>query len=197
MFTRGNDGLARLATPYKEARFDVTTRLEPHELQTKELASIVHRIVDLEGPIHEDEVVNRIRNLWGFGRAGTRIQDAVARAIRSVLVTKRCVREDGFLVVPGAAIPLRNREGVSSPSLRKPEMLPPSELRAAILAVIDAGHGAMTKEIHSAVARILGFKTTGAQLRAAIETQKSKLMRQHQIEDVSGMLKRVETKASP
>src|SRR2546428_350389 len=134
---RGSFPAARAGSPYTEARFDVPTRVESHELRTKDLASIVVRIVELEGPIHEDEIVNRVRDLWGFGRAGARIQDAVAKAIRSVLVTKRCAREDGFLTILDAPVRVRNRESVSS-STRKPEMLPPTELRAAILFVIDA-----------------------------------------------------------
>ena len=55
--------LAGLTVPYREARFDVPSRQEPHELQTKALAEIIFRIVQIEGPIHEDEVVNRVRDL--------------------------------------------------------------------------------------------------------------------------------------
>ena len=191
-----NKGLTALTIPYKEARCEVPVRIEPHELQTKDLAAIVVRIVEQEGPIHEDEVVNRVRDLWGFGRAGTRIQDAVMKAVRSVLVTKRCVREDGFLLIPNAPVPVRNRETVSSASLRKPEMLPPAELRAAILAVIDAGHGATKQEIPTAVARMLGFKATGAQLRSVIEAQIKKLGREESIGEFNGMLQRIDKPAS-
>lgn len=187
-----SNGLAELTTPYKEVRLEVPARVEPHELQTKDLASIVACIVEQEGPIHEDEILNRVRDLWGFGRAGTRIQDAVAKAIRSVLVTKRCTREDGFLIVPNATILVRNRESVSSSTLRKPEMLPPSEVRAAILAVIDAGHGAMKQEIPTAVARMFGFKATGAQLRSVIEAQANRLIRQEDIAQINGMLQRID-----
>ena len=152
------------------------------------------RIVEIEGPVHEDEVVTRIRGLWKLGRAGTRIQDAVAKGIRSLLVTKRCVREDGFLMVPNAQVPVRNREAVTSGTLRKPDMLPPIELRSAILAIIDAGHGAMMQEIAPAVARMLGFRTTGVQLRSVIDAQRSKLIRKGEIEDVNGMLKHTQKK---
>lgn len=187
-----SNGLNALTTPYKEARCEVPSHIEPQDLETKKLAVIVERIVEQEGPIHEDEIVNRVRDLWGFSRAGSRIQDAVIKAVRSVLVTKRCSREDGFLIIPGHPVHVRNREAVSSANLRKPEMLPPAELRAAILAVIDAGHGATKLEIPSAVARMLGFKSTGSQLRAVIEAQRSKLLRQGAIEELNGMLNRVE-----
>ncbi len=183
-------GLCDLATSYNEANFAVPKQQEPHLVATKEMADIVLRIVQQEGPVHEDEVVARVRNLWGLGRAGSRVQDSVAKAVRSVLVTRACTREDGFLSIPGVPVPIRNRQDVSSPGLRKPDMLPPAEIRAAILSLIDAHHGATANEIPVAVARIFGFKSTGRQLRSTIAAQTAKLLRQAVIEESNGMLKR-------
>lgn len=185
-----DSSLANLAVHYQEARFEVPSRQEPHALQIKALAEIVLKIVQIEGPIHEDEVVNRVRDLWGYARAGSRIQGIVASGIRSLLVTGRCNREDGFLFLAGVPVSVRNRENVISPDLRKPEMIPHAELRVAILAVIDAGHGAARKEIPIAVARMLGFRNTSAQLRYAIESQIFKLVRQNTIVEINGMFKR-------
>lgn len=183
-------GLAALAVPYCEARFEVPAGAEPQDLPTRDLADVVARIVGLEGPVHEDEIVNRVRDLWGFGRAGSRIQDAVAKAVRSLLVARRCGRADGFLTVPGAPVPVRNRASVNSGNLRKPDLLPPAELRAAILAVIDLGHGARRDEIAGAVARMLGFRTTGSQLRAVIEAQRDRLLRRGDLVETNGLLRR-------
>jgi hypothetical protein len=69
-------------------------------------------------------------------------------------------------------------------------MISPAELRAAILAVIDAGHGAAKKEIVVTVARMLGFKNTSAQLRQVIGSLLSKLARQNAIAEANGMFKR-------
>ncbi len=191
-----NKSLAGLATPYQQAQFDVPSHVEPHLLAAGELAGIVQKIVEIEGPVHEDEVISRVRHLWGFSRAGARIQDAVAKSVRSLLVTKRCSREDGFLVLPGASIPIRNRELVSSPELRKPDMIPLVELRAGILALIDASHGAAKQEIPIAIARMLGFKNTSAQLRSLIESQIAGLARQGLIVETNGMFKRAPAKES-
>ena len=83
-----------------------------------------------------------------------------------------------------------------SPTLRKPDYLPPTEIRAAILAILDASHGAMRSEISPAVARLLGFQATSAQLKAVIESQIDKLVRAGKIEDVNGMLKVVPAQSS-
>ncbi len=179
--------------PYRQACFETATRLEPHELATKDLTAILLRIVECEGPIHENEIVNRVRDLWGFSRAGSRIQDAVAKAVRSLLATKQCKREEGFLTIPNAPVPIRNREAVSSADLRKPDIIAPVEFRAAILAVIEVGHGATKQEIPGAVARMLGFKNTSAQLRSIIESQANRLLRCGILVENNGMLKRAET----
>ena len=180
-----------LSIPYSEANFAVPKLKDPHAVATKEMADIVLRIVRQEGPIHEDEVVARVRDLWGLGRAGNRVQDSVAKAVRSVLVTRVCTRENGFLSLPGAPVPIRNRERVNSQSLRKPEMFPPAEIRAAILALIDAHYGATSREIPIAVARIFGFKSTSHQLRSTIDRQTTQLQQQAVIQENNGMLQRI------
>jgi very-short-patch-repair endonuclease len=189
IFEVDNRGVSRLSAPYSEASFHVPSKLDPHELYTKDMAAIVLRIVEHEGPIHEEEIVTRVRMLWGKGRAGSRIHDSVARAVRSLLTSKACVREEHCLAMLGCVARVRNRANVMSPTLRKPDHLPPTEIRAAILAILDASHGATRSEIPSAVARLLGFQATSAQLKTMIESQIGKLVRAGTLGDVNGMLK--------
>ena len=188
--TLDDDGLEKLAVPYVEANFAVPTRQEPHTLSLPVLVEIIQKIVQIEGPIHEDEVVNRFKALWGFARAGSRIQGTVRMGIGSMMSTGQYTNEDGFLSVNGATVVVRNRENVSSPDLRKPERIAPAELRAGILAVIDLGHGAAAKEIPTAVARMLGFKNTSQQLRYAVEGQIHKLAKNNSIIEANGLFKR-------
>jgi len=182
--------LSHLAVPYSEARFPVPAGKEPHELAPRELADIVHRIVELEGPIHEDEVVIRVRDLWGFARAGSRIQEAVAKAIRSILVAKRCVRVESFLMLPNSSPKVRNREAVRSSTLRKPGMLPPPELQSAILAVVDAAHGITTDELPVAVSQLFGLKSASGQFKSVLEAQKALLLKTGTLELNEQVLRR-------
>ncbi|MGI8782105.1 MAG: DUF3320 domain-containing protein [Acidobacteriota bacterium] len=185
---RSGADLTGSATPYCEANFEVPRGRDPHQLATSEMAQILLRIVNQEGPIHEDELVVRVRDLWDLGRAGGRIQEAVASGVSSLVVSGRCIREDGFLSIPGAPVVVRNRESASS-SLLKPERLPPAEIRAAILALIDANHGATQQEIPAAVANVLGFRRTSDQIRKAIDAQTVKLLQQGALCEINGLLK--------
>ena len=67
--------------------------------------------------------------------------------------------------------PVRNRSDVESQSLRKPELLPPVEIRAAILQVVNASFGVIPEEVIPVVARALGFATTSPTLRETIDRQ--------------------------
>ena len=140
------------------------------DTSTQAIATMVKEIVEVEGPIHQDEVVVRVRSVWGLQRAGTRIQDHVAKAIRAARMWGDIEREGKFLNVPGRAAHLRNRSSVASRSLRLPEMLPPAEIRAGIEDVIRENFGAREEEIASTVLRRLGYATTSANLRDVVQT---------------------------
>lgn len=174
--------------PYQVAAFAPPPGKEPHTLPPGEMADLLCRIVETEGPVHEDELVVRVKDLWGLQRVGTRIQEAVTKGIQALESTQRCTREDDCLDLPGRAVRVRNREAVAAPGLKKPNLLPPSEIGAAILALIDVAHGASRRELPTAVARTLGFKTTTVLLREAVERQIQKLEQQGEVSEQNGLL---------
>ena len=178
-----------LATPYVEASFPVARGTEPQQLTLKEMTQVLYKIVELEGPIHEEELITRVHDLWGKERTGGQIKDAVARATRSLLIGKRCIREDSCLRLPRAAVPIRDRRAATSPGLCTPRLLPGAEIRATIVALLRQHHGAAPDEIPAAAARVLGFKSTSPMLRAAIHAQINRLQSDKVITEMGGMLR--------
>ena len=178
-----------LSVPYTEARFDVPPGTAPHELTAADMADVLDRIVAVEGPIHEEELITRVRELWGLKRAGGRIEESVARGVRALVAGGRCRSEERFLSRPDAPVPVRNREAVRSAGLRRVESLPPQEIRAAIRAVITACHGASAQEMPGAVARLLGFRATSTAMREAILRQIGVLTAQGILREQSGRLR--------
>ena len=178
-----------LSVPYVEASFEVPTHLAPHELQTRQMADVLRRIVEVESPIHEDELVTRVRALWGLGRAGARIQESVARGVRALVGEGVCQQEENCLLLPGKAVGVRDREHVQSATLRKVDLLPPHEVRSAILAVVDAHYGASAREAANAVSRLLGFKATSGQFREAVNAQVETLKLSGLLEERDGLLR--------
>src|SRR3546814_15618473 len=79
--------------------------------------------------------------LWGLARAGSRIRGHVDRAL-GVAVRKGLIEGGPFYVWPSTPLVLRDSSVVTSPTLRKPEMLPTAEIRQAVLELITANYGA-------------------------------------------------------
>ncbi|MBX3746311.1 MAG: DUF3320 domain-containing protein [Verrucomicrobiae bacterium] len=188
-------GEARVAdevtVPYREANFAVSKR-RPNEIPVGDLTRVVLRIIREEGPIHEEEVVARVRDLWGLPKAGVTVQEAVSAALRSAEASKVLEWEGPFAAVAGAPVRIRNREAVVVPGVRRAERVPPAEVRAAILALVEAHHGAARDEVPVGVARWLGFKVTPAPLRAVIVEQVTALVERGELGESEGMLKRLE-----
>jgi hypothetical protein len=117
--------------PYKEASISINRIVEPHEILIRELASIVTKIVEIEGPIHQDEIARRVARLCGRDHYGARISTAVLDGVRSAESTKAIVSEGPFWSLAGASsVSIRNRAAAPL-SLKRGEMLPPQEIRQA------------------------------------------------------------------
>ncbi len=173
------------ATPIKPSHHNC----ELHAAPTGVLTSMSEQVVAVEGPVHIDEVVNRVREAWGLKRAGGRIQEAIEAAIAIAVRMKRLSQDDDFfLSVPGASVIIRDRTNVKSLSLRRPEMLPPSEIRAAIIEIVRTNYGATHDQILQAVSRALGFKSTKGLLRGAIRPVVDEALSQKELIDQQGLL---------
>lgn len=165
------DRAATFVGPYQEATL-TRPPLAPDEIHLTPAGTLIHlaeQVVRREGPVHIDEVTARIRDAWGAGRAGGRIRDSVERAVSTAIAQGGIIREDGFLWAADCAHAVRDRSEVRSAGLRKPEMLPPTELRTAILQIVRANFGATPDQVAQSVSRELGFKATSAQLRFVID----------------------------
>jgi len=172
-----------------EASFALSTRHDIHEVSPEYLAGIIRKIIEIEGPIHHDEIVIRVRMLWGQKRAGQRIQSAVDRGL-AVASQEKAISFDGsFYLIVGAPIKVRDRSQ-ASPSLRKPEMLPPIELRVAVMAVVEQNLGADREEAIILTSRAVGFRATSTQLREMIEQQIDFLISLDVLTEVDGRLTR-------
>ena len=145
--------------------------MQPHEVPVASMAGTVERIIDIEGPIHAEEVVARVRDLWGRARAGSRIQEAVDDALRHPALQEKIVRDDDFHDMKGRPVAVRDRSQATSRTLRRPDLLPPQEIRQAIIEVARDAHGIRRDEVAPIVARMLGFQATSQQLRDRIVPQ--------------------------
>jgi very-short-patch-repair endonuclease len=172
--------------PYEEAKISVRRQIEPHETPLPEMMGHVLRIVSVEGPIHDSEIVIRIRSAWGLARAGNRIRDAVTAAIKAAK-RKGDIVGGPFYSLKDQPVVIRSRADVESASLRKPDVLPPEEVKAAIFHVVDSHFGADRDQLVQPVARLFGFASTSAQLRSVVESVLAEMVEENRL-SVAGTL---------
>jgi very-short-patch-repair endonuclease len=177
---------------YEEANFSVNRNRDPHETPLPEMIKYVVRVISIEGPIHASEIVVRIRSLWGLARAGNRIRDAVLTAVRAAK-RKGDVVGGPFYSLPDQQVVVKDRSDIESNTLRKPEYLPPQEVKLAISQVIAENFGAEQDELVQAVARLFGFGSTSAQLREVVEAAVADLLDSGQLRLDGRMISRAQS----
>ena len=158
----------RTTVPYQEAEFRVRSDALPHEVPRK-VEEAVRRIVDIEGPIHTEEVARRVATVWGLERAGSRIQDATRRALKA-LERQIALKPVGdfWMSAKAAEVQPRDRSEAQSSTLRRAEYLPPAEVSATAKEVLKENVRVPLNELVVEIARRLGFARTGQDLREVI-----------------------------
>jgi hypothetical protein len=156
--------------PYVTATFAIPKGVEPQDVPVQAMALLVRRIVDIEGPVHADEVARRVATLFGKERAGSRIAQATALGLAAARRSDPTLtEEDGFWwnAAQAEAPPVRDRSSVTGPLLRA-DMLPPLEIRAAAVQALRENGTLSADEMPTAIARLLGFQRAGTEMRQAI-----------------------------
>ena len=120
------------SAPYAPGAVTVSPR---HELHTPEarpaLREVLARIVEAEGPVHEDLLVQRAREAWGVGRAGSRIRDNVREVADSLVRSGKLVSADGFYALADTGTP-KARHPADGDTPRKVVHIAPGERHVAL-----------------------------------------------------------------
>jgi very-short-patch-repair endonuclease/DNA polymerase III delta prime subunit len=183
--SEATDGDVRFtwASPYVEAKQAVPSSKSIPETKLSVLAKIVAEVVDVEGPIHKEEIARRITSLWGQQRTGARIAEAISKAIDKGVDSGSLLIDADFVTHGGQSIvPVRDRSEVSSANLKKPEMIAPSELRQAILHLVTEQVGLRRDELPTLVGRVLGFKATSPKLKETVEKVLAAMLEKNEVE---------------
>ncbi|CRG51715.1 DUF3320 domain-containing protein [Yersinia wautersii] len=164
----GVDASTLSSNDYVEATPQRYPDYELHDTPVGLLAELVEHVVMIESPVHFNEVVTRLRTSWGLQRSGVRIEAAVEQAVAVACTKGNIVRTESFLSHPNTSPVIRNRQGVQSAGIRKPEMIAPQEIASGIRQIIKNNLGATDDELVITVSRMLGFKSTSSTLRKVI-----------------------------
>lgn len=182
--------VVKMAKRYKEANFLVPKDRQLHEFSPPELSTYVLKVVSIEGPIHEEEVTRRIAALREMKRVGARTAGLVGDTLRLLTKTGQTTeRHEGFFMSYGTTtVTVRNREAVTSLSLKKPEFLPPTEIVEAFVQVVPLNEGISPDVAIGEAAQMFGFKSMGRQIRDRLGEQLNALVSQGELRNHSDRL---------
>lgn len=178
-----------LTQPYVVASFRISTSQEIHEVPTLELVRVVSKIIEVEGPVHGEEITRRVTQLWGLQRTGSRIRGAVNKALKAMAGKSGVSRDGNFYSLRNLTeVPVRDRGDVGCTTLRKPEMIPPIEIRKAVSALVQVHLGVAEDEAITEAARLLGFRSTSSRLRRVIQQEIRSMLKNHTLDERNGKL---------
>ena len=156
------------------------------EKSSLELSEAIIQIVNVEGPIHLNEVIKRVRLCWGLKKAGKKIRDAITSAIEIAGQNGQIIIKDNFLYNNNDKINVRRRTGNPPANI---DLISPEEIEEAVKIVLETQHATPLKDLYTQVARLFGFKSTSKKTANKIKTSIQKLLDEEKlIETSNGMI---------
>lgn len=165
---------------YSRASLSIQSRNEPHEVSPSTLSQLAKTIVEVEGPIHEEEVARRIAGAFGKEKAGSRILSATRNALN---LAKRSVdtslQSDGpfwFTDSQSQDPPVRDRSKEVVPTT-KASYLSDLEVNKCLAIALEDTAGGADQEIIRTAAKLFGFKRVGPDLKIRLENALANFVR--------------------
>jgi hypothetical protein len=160
------------------------------------IAELVAAVVNVEGPVHVDVVVERVRRYYRLQRAGRRVRDAVLAGIKEALrrrtvtwltVTDSTWRRTEFLVT-SVDCEFEPRGALQDGTMRHIDHLCDREIEAGVIRVVRAMVGASKDEVVTATARAFGYARTGQHVEGRMATAVDRLLATHGLVERVGSL---------
>lgn len=157
-----------IVVPYVESNEKVFSRNKaPHEVSIYERSKLVKKIVEIEAPIHQDEVARRVAKAFDLEKAGARI---VAATVEGLKFANGLTNEGGFWSIAGEVSKVvRNRSSVVNKNLEKAEYIPPAEIAVALEHLVKSSVQIEDVELVQQVSRLFGFQRCGPDLKIVIQ----------------------------
>jgi very-short-patch-repair endonuclease len=128
-----------------------------------DLAALVVQLVETEGPIHEDFLAERLKDVCGLERAGSNVQSNVGEAIHIGIRWKQIERrrQRNFLWKKDAQL---SGFRVPTNSFRRPiDWIHRDEIALAILYLVEDQFGVLRAELGRSVLRLFGLERATAE----------------------------------
>jgi very-short-patch-repair endonuclease len=152
---------------------------------TQNLVQMISFIAEVEGPVHKDLVIERIRTCYGMGRVRGSTRERVEHAILDAQRSGR-IKTDGTFIW--------TRDDQLNRAPRKPidgnnEHVPPTELQAVVLGIVRVNFAIARLDLVVETARVLGFARTGSRITEVVDAAVQALLDEGKLVESFGMLR--------
>ena len=157
--------------PYELANPRVRTW--PYELGdalTSSLISPIVEVVEIESPVHDDEVIRRITNAAGLRRVGRKIQEKLSYAIDYAVRQGDIERKNGFLWSKNMQNAVVRNRSTLDIQQKKVEYISPDEWAEAVAIVVRHSYGIDRDDVATPTVRLLGFKSASSHARQLVDS---------------------------
>lgn len=149
-------------------------------LSAEALADVVAEIVRVEGPIHDEEAMRVLADVYQ-ARVSPRTREKYDQALAHALEAATVARRDDFLWPPDARDANVRHRGDGCP-VTKPELIAPEEFDAALRLALRTQFGLQADAAIDSTARLMGFARAGAKLKAALDDALARLRHRGEVQ---------------
>lgn len=157
------------SAPYETTELFVGSAAELHTPEARRaLRHALMQIIEKEGPLHEDLLVQRTREAWGVAKAGPRIRANIAQVLDALVRQGQAERDESFVQVAGCAGGLARRPAPGC--ARKVAHIPPAERQLVLVQLAAECPGMSSEELLKQVCEFFGWKQLGSNIKLALES---------------------------
>ena len=130
------------------------------------IGSLCRIVLEKEGPVHEEDLQDRLMDAFGHKRAGTKIVERLTGAFAAFQTAPGITRVEAWWSLPDRPILPRHRGGMAS----SPDRIAPAEYSVAVQCALDANGALADEELVGVLREALGFNSATAKLKSEVAT---------------------------
>jgi hypothetical protein len=156
-----------VATPeYRLADIQIEHIREEFQLYTfQELGNWIAEVVQVESPVHFEEMAKRITDAAGVAKVGSRIRYTLTQTLEQAKDEHKVISKGEFLWSPDMQVAIVRDRSKLPPAYRKLALVAPEEIYEAIRQVVGNAIAITEQEAIPLVAKLLGFSRVTDEMR--------------------------------
>lgn len=152
------------------------------------VARFVRQVVEVEGPAHADRIVDRLRLVWGLGRAGRVVRESVEAGVKRAVEKGEVQQQGDFLFTEGQDQQLKRRQ--YKVHFKDPKEIPPEFVGKVAGEVLKKGP-LSADQLAKAISQFFGYKSLGRKPKQHFRKEINRLAKERVLQtDAMGRIRR-------